>query len=148
MLQANNQDETDETAREGGRFEAEVNKEVEGNCKKRIGESGSPRKIRKRVKPLWLKDFVMSGIYHCDQADVYKKFTNEEGKFNKALANDAKGTLSLYEAGHLRVHGEQILEEALTFTATHLSSSSLRLTTTKLSPPLATQIKHAIKQPI
>ncbi|KAH7546613.1 hypothetical protein FEM48_Zijuj01G0219700 [Ziziphus jujuba var. spinosa] len=83
-----------------------------------------------------------------DKADVYKKFTNEEGKFNKALASDAKGMLSLYEAAHLRAHGEQILEEALTFTATYLSSSSLRLTTTNLSPPLAAQIKHAIKQPI
>jgi hypothetical protein len=30
--------------------------------------------------------------------------------------------LSLYEATHLRVHGEAILDEALVFTATHLES--------------------------
>ncbi|XP_048320648.2 (-)-germacrene D synthase-like [Ziziphus jujuba] len=95
---------------------------------------------------LWFRLLRQAGFNMS--SDVFEKFTNKEGKFNKALASDAKGMLSLYEAAHLRVHGEQILEEALTFTATHLSSSSLTLTTTKLSPSLAAQIKHALSQPI
>ena len=36
------------------------------------------------------------------------------------LSNEAEGLLSLYEAAHLRVHGEDILEEALAFTTCHL----------------------------
>jgi hypothetical protein len=63
--------------------------------------------------------------------------------FNESLINDAQGMLSLYEAAHLRVHGEDILDEALVFTTTHLVSVA-----SHLSPPLATQVSHALKQPI
>ncbi|XP_019190267.1 PREDICTED: (-)-germacrene D synthase-like [Ipomoea nil] len=51
--------------------------------------------------------------------------------------------LSLYEASHLRVHGEQILEEALTFTTSHLESILPHL-----SNPLRSQVSEALKQPI
>lgn len=56
---------------------------------------------------------------------------------------DVGGMLSLYEAAHYRVHGEQILEEALAFTTTHLAQA-----TDISSPFLAAQIKHALRQPI
>ena len=51
--------------------------------------------------------------------------------------------LGLYEATHIRVHGEDILEEALAFTTTHLKAmvESLRY-------PLAEQVAHAMKRPI
>ena len=52
--------------------------------------------------------------------------------------------LSLYEASHLMVHGEPILEEALAFTTTHLPSS---LNESSL-PFLAEEVKHALKRPI
>ena len=51
--------------------------------------------------------------------------------------------LSLYEATHLRVHGEDILDEALVFTTTHLEFIASHLST-----PLAAQVSHALKQPI
>uniref|UniRef100_A0A2N9FGL6 CCHC-type domain-containing protein n=1 Tax=Fagus sylvatica TaxID=28930 RepID=A0A2N9FGL6_FAGSY len=51
--------------------------------------------------------------------------------------------LSLYEATYLKIHGEAILDEALVFTATHLESIA-----SHLSPPLAAQVSHALKQPI
>jgi hypothetical protein len=41
------------------------------------------------------------------------------------------------------VHGEDILDEALVFTTTHFESVA-----SHLSPPLAAQVSHALKQPI
>ena len=41
---------------------------------------------------------------------------NGEGKFTNTLVSDIRGMLSLYEATYLRVHGEDILDEALDFT--------------------------------
>ncbi|KAH1083853.1 hypothetical protein J1N35_023614 [Gossypium stocksii] len=55
--------------------------------------------------------------FHCD---TFYKFKDDEGNFDKSLTSDVKGLLELYEAAHLRVHGEDILEEALGFTTTHL----------------------------
>ncbi|XP_059444040.1 (-)-germacrene D synthase-like isoform X2 [Corylus avellana] len=75
--------------------------------------------------------------------DTFTKFKDSKGNFKKSLINDVQGMLSLYEATHLRVHGEDILDEALVFTATHLESVA-----THLSPLLASQVSHALKQPI
>ncbi|KAE8125664.1 hypothetical protein FH972_020443 [Carpinus fangiana] len=76
-------------------------------------------------------------------SDEFTKFKDNKGNFKESLINDAQGMLSLYEATHLRVHGEDILDEALVFTATHLESVA-----SHLSPPLAAQVSHALKQPI
>ena len=53
--------------------------------------------------------------------------------------------LSLYEASYLRTHGEDILEEALAFTTTHLESA---VASKLMSSPLMDQVTHALKQPI
>ncbi|KAJ4724652.1 Terpene synthase [Melia azedarach] len=52
--------------------------------------------------------------------------------------------LSLYEATQLRVHEEDILEETLTFTTTHLKNISLAADT---CPRLAKYIIEALEQP-
>ena len=52
--------------------------------------------------------------------------------------------LSLYEACHLRIHREDILDEALAFTITHLESTY----ESQVSPILVKQVKHALKQPL
>ncbi|XP_050218835.1 (-)-germacrene D synthase-like [Mercurialis annua] len=75
--------------------------------------------------------------------DVFNKFKDNKGRFKDSLVNDARGMLSLYEATHLRVHGEDILDEALAFTSAHLHSMA-----TQLNSPLSDQINHALKQPI
>uniref|UniRef100_A0A2N9HR11 Terpene synthase N-terminal domain-containing protein n=1 Tax=Fagus sylvatica TaxID=28930 RepID=A0A2N9HR11_FAGSY len=75
--------------------------------------------------------------------DKFTKFKESNGNFKESLISDARGMLSLYEATHLRVHGEAILDEALVFSATHLKSMA-----THLSSPLAAQVSHALKQPI
>ncbi|GMY31369.1 (-)-germacrene D synthase-like, partial [Fagus crenata] len=85
--------------------------------------------------------FRQQGYYiSCDK---FTKFKDNDGNCKESLISDARGMLSLYEATHLRVHGEAILDEALVFTATHLKSIA-----SHLSPPLATQVSHALKQPI
>ncbi|KAF5743999.1 casbene synthase chloroplastic-like [Tripterygium wilfordii] len=60
--------------------------------------------------------------------DLFNKFKDDHGNFKEYLKSDVKGLLSLYEASHLSLHGEVILDEALTFTRTHLTS---------LIPPLS-----------
>lgn len=44
------------------------------------------------------------------------------GSFKDSLTGDAKGMLSLYEAAHLRTRKDNILDEALMFTSSHLKS--------------------------
>ncbi|XVE81278.1 hypothetical protein DITRI_Ditri15bG0051000 [Diplodiscus trichospermus] len=73
---------------------------------------------------------------------VFNKFMDNDGKFKKGLINDVRGMLSLYEAAHLRVHGESILEEALAFTKANLKSLA-----TKSSSHLAKQITFALDRP-
>ncbi|KAJ6966608.1 (-)-germacrene D synthase-like [Populus alba x Populus x berolinensis] len=75
--------------------------------------------------------------------DVFGKFKNSQGTFNDSLANDTRGILSFYEATHLRVHGDEMLEEALAFTTSHLEFLA-----THSSSPLRAKINHALKQPI
>jgi hypothetical protein len=77
------------------------------------------------------------------EKDKFAKFMDSKGKFKESLKDDARGMLSLYEATHLRVHGEDILDEALVFTTTHLEAVA-----SHLSPTLAAQVSHALKQPI
>ncbi|KAG8373897.1 hypothetical protein BUALT_Bualt11G0073000 [Buddleja alternifolia] len=79
-------------------------------------------------------------------SDVFNKFIDHEGKFKKSLINDnnIKGILSLYEASYFGIQGEEILDEALEFSSSHLKSmNQIRMIKT-----LATQINEALKTPI
>ncbi|KAJ0105492.1 hypothetical protein Patl1_19309 [Pistacia atlantica] len=74
---------------------------------------------------------------------VFDKFKDSNGTFKENIAGDARGILSLYEATHLRVRGEDILKEALDFTTTHLKSLA------KSSPDhLAKHITSALEAPL
>nr|QWQ79586.1 TPS28 [Juglans sigillata] len=44
--------------------------------------------------------------------DVFNKFKDEEGKFNKDLSEDIEGLMALYEASQLNIEGEDVLDEA------------------------------------
>ena len=75
---------------------------------------------------------------------MFKQFKDEnKGTFKDCLSKDVEGLLSLYEAAHLRLHGEDILEEALAFT-----TSQLEQLKGQLKNPLAAQVAHALKIPI
>ncbi|KAF8391453.1 hypothetical protein HHK36_023758 [Tetracentron sinense] len=76
-------------------------------------------------------------------SDVFNKFKDKDGDFKATLLHDVPGMLSLYEATHLRVHGEDILDEVHAFTTTHLMSM-----VTHLSSPLAIQVTRALNQPL
>ncbi|KAL2327933.1 hypothetical protein Fmac_021360 [Flemingia macrophylla] len=78
--------------------------------------------------------------YHVSPI-VFNKFKDVQGNFSARLVSDVEGMLCLYEASDMMVHGEDILEEALTFTSTNLE-----LIFTKLSPPLANQVNHSLRQ--
>ncbi|GFZ06550.1 terpenoid cyclases/Protein prenyltransferases superfamily protein [Actinidia rufa] len=75
--------------------------------------------------------------------EMFNKFKNNQGKFQECLIGDAVGILSLYEATHLRVRGEEILDEALTFTTHHLESM-----VPNLSNPIAEHVVNALNQSI
>ncbi|WRX28347.1 Terpene synthase [Theobroma cacao] len=85
---------------------------------------------------------ALDNIYgDCNES--FNKFKDEKGNFKASLISDVRGLLELYEAAHLRVHGENILEEALAFTTSHL-----RLVETVVEYPLSAEVASALKSPI
>ncbi|TYG71867.1 hypothetical protein ES288_D05G433700v1 [Gossypium darwinii] len=75
--------------------------------------------------------------------DVFNKFKDEQGNFKSSVTSDVRGLLELYQASYLRVHGEDILDEAISFTSNHLS-----LAVASLDHPLSEEVSHALKQSI
>ncbi|XP_011080427.1 gamma-cadinene synthase [Sesamum indicum] len=75
--------------------------------------------------------------------DVFNKFMGEGGEFEETLTSDTKGLLSLYEAANVRIHGEDILENAVVFTTHHL-----KCMVQQLEPRLQCQVKRALEQPL
>ena len=73
---------------------------------------------------------------------MFNKFKNGEGNFNETLANDVEGLCSLYEASHLRIPGDDVLQEACDFSFTKLKSLAKQL-----SPSLVAQINHCLRRP-
>ncbi|XP_064941435.1 (S)-beta-bisabolene synthase-like [Musa acuminata AAA Group] len=76
-------------------------------------------------------------------SDVFSKFKDEGGSFSTTLTEDVKGLLSLYNAAYLGTHGETILDEAISFTRTHLTSM-----VHDLNPPMATLVSLALETPL
>ncbi|KAE9445152.1 hypothetical protein C3L33_22950, partial [Rhododendron williamsianum] len=65
---------------------------------------------------------------------------DNEGKFKESLIGDVRGLLSLYEATFLSVRQEDILDEAMEFTATRLNSALPNLS----NNPIAAQLKDLV----
>ncbi|MED6123452.1 hypothetical protein PIB30_049299 [Stylosanthes scabra] len=76
-------------------------------------------------------------------SDIFNKSKNGKGEFDELLVQDVKGIWSLYEAAQLRIHGEEILEEAHEFTYNKLKSIA-----NQLGPSLADQINQSLIQPL
>ncbi|KAL8132558.1 hypothetical protein AgCh_008155 [Apium graveolens] len=76
-------------------------------------------------------------------SEVFSQFKDSDGKFKEDLSKDVEGLLSLYEAAHLRVHGEDILEEALAFTTSHLEHLK-----TQLQNLQAKKVMYALETPV
>ncbi|XP_024176367.2 (-)-germacrene D synthase [Rosa chinensis] len=78
--------------------------------------------------------------------NMFNKFIDVDGKFKESCVADVVGLLSLYEATHLRTHGDDILDRARSFTTTHLEFAVAEHG--RLSPPLSKQVAHALYQPL
>ncbi|XP_022717547.1 probable terpene synthase 9 [Durio zibethinus] len=85
----------------------------------------------------------MYKLAHGEKADVFNKFMDSDGKFKDSLREDVDGLLSLYEASYLGQHGEDVLDEAQTFSTKHL-----KLVMEKLENDLAEQVKESLHVPI
>ncbi|KAL3649970.1 hypothetical protein CASFOL_006373 [Castilleja foliolosa] len=99
--------------------------------------------IKEKIETIY-NDF--NGARMQTMTCVFEKFKDEENKFKESVKNDVEGLLSLYEAAHIRVHGEDILEEAVAFTTHHLKlilSQGLIV----ISPGLQDKVTRALDQP-
>ncbi|GAB2284625.1 hypothetical protein Dimus_019080 [Dionaea muscipula] len=78
--------------------------------------------------------------------DLFDKYKDENGSFKESfIVEDVKGTLAMYEAAHLRVHGEPLLDEAVILTTTYLKKMVSQLSE---SDPLSSQIASALELPL
>uniref|UniRef100_A0A2N9IXL3 Terpene synthase N-terminal domain-containing protein n=1 Tax=Fagus sylvatica TaxID=28930 RepID=A0A2N9IXL3_FAGSY len=76
-------------------------------------------------------------------SDVFEKFRSKDGRFIESLSSDLEGLLSLYEASHLGMHGENILEEGRDFSIKNLKSIM-----GKLDSNAAKQVKQSLEIPL
>ncbi|XP_074269867.1 putative sesquiterpene synthase [Silene latifolia] len=74
--------------------------------------------------------------------DVFKRFMSKKG-LQDDISNDLEGILSMYEACHVEIHEDDILEEALMHTTSILKSMAH-----KFGSPMAQQVEHALHQPV
>uniref|UniRef100_A0A0E0D0X2 Terpene synthase metal-binding domain-containing protein n=1 Tax=Oryza meridionalis TaxID=40149 RepID=A0A0E0D0X2_9ORYZ len=78
-------------------------------------------------------------------ADVFDKFKDSTGCFRESLSTDARGLLSLYNAAHLAMPGEEAaLNDAIAFSRRSLQS----LVQGKLGSPMAEQVSRALDIPL
>ncbi|MED6167492.1 hypothetical protein PIB30_003463 [Stylosanthes scabra] len=78
--------------------------------------------------------------------NIFNKFKNNQGKFKEAIGHDVQGMWKFYEATQLRIHGEDILEEALDFTCINLKS--MMTNNNEMNPSLVSQINQSLRQPL
>ncbi|CAK9163142.1 unnamed protein product [Ilex paraguariensis] len=82
--------------------------------------------------------------YNVSQ-EIFNSFRNSEGNLKPNLCEDTKGMLSLYEASHLAVGGESVLEKAREFITKHLKE---KLDEQKIDQNLAIFVDHALELPL
>ncbi|XP_019056191.1 PREDICTED: (-)-germacrene D synthase-like [Nelumbo nucifera] len=88
------------------------------------------------IKPNYDNDVNFSALQ-------FRKLKDDTGNFQATLISDWQGMLSLYEAAHLSVEGEGILDEAITFTNLNLNSMMANLSASD-----ARQVQHALDLPL
>ncbi|KAJ1275672.1 hypothetical protein BS78_05G153800 [Paspalum vaginatum] len=75
--------------------------------------------------------------------DVFDKYIDDTGTLSKGLIADPKGLLSLYNAAHMAVPGEYVLDDVISFTRSHLIAIK-----DNLASPLSGQISRALDIPL
>ncbi|KAJ4700857.1 Sesquiterpene synthase [Melia azedarach] len=120
--------------------------EIDGILEKIINTTDHHRDVDENIDDLYytsLQFRLLRQRGYKISTDVFNKFKDSDGNFKDSLVGDLRGMLSLYEATHLRVHGENILDEAFAFVTKHFES-----TATEFNTPFVAQIKHALKRPL
>ncbi|KAM5580744.1 putative terpene synthase 9 [Rosa sericea] len=79
------------------------------------------------------------------RSDLFNKFRSGEGSFKDSLSNDVEGLLSLYEASHLGMPGEDVLEEAKRFSSKNLKQS---MATILNDDNLLKQVEQSLQTPV
>lgn len=77
------------------------------------------------------------------KTEVFDKFKSKNGRFMDDISHDIIGLLSLYEASHLGIEGEDELEEARRFSAIHLKS-----VVRNLEGDLADEVHQSLEVPL
>ncbi|KAM5580743.1 hypothetical protein ABKV19_010126 [Rosa sericea] len=78
-------------------------------------------------------------------SDLFNEFRNGEVSFRDSLSNDVEGLLSLYEASHLGMPGEDVLEEAKSFSSNNLKQS---MATILNDDNLLKRVEQSLETPI
>ncbi|ERN14976.1 hypothetical protein AMTR_s00032p00219920 [Amborella trichopoda] len=81
--------------------------------------------------------------YHMS-SDVFGRFKDEKGNFKLSLIGDVKGMLNLYEAAHLCLPREYVMDEAWGFTNRNLKKALMD----QIEPSLAQKIQHSLEIPL
>ncbi|KAL0550274.1 hypothetical protein IC582_014780 [Cucumis melo] len=122
-------------------FQEEINEVVLEHIEKFRKDNDNDADENLYIIALQFRMLRQQGYYVS--CEIFNKFTNERGEFKESIANDEVGLLSLYEASHLRTKGENILDEALAFTTTHLKAMAM-----DSNSPFFEEAKYALKWPI
>ncbi|PHT73294.1 hypothetical protein T459_24079 [Capsicum annuum] len=94
---------------------------------------------------LYAFDYFGNKVIMSPVVNAFRRFTDDQGDFKKELVNEVHEMLSLYEAAQFRVHGEEILDEALTFTITQLKLILPKLSNSQLAQQISNALKFSIK---
>ncbi|XP_076958400.1 (E)-beta-farnesene synthase-like [Bidens hawaiensis] len=78
---------------------------------------------------------------------IFNKYKNENGTFSESLRENIHGMISLYEATHLRLEGEKVLDDALELTKHHFQNITKDHSISN-NISLKTQIHQALQQPL
>ncbi|MED6218715.1 hypothetical protein PIB30_029038 [Stylosanthes scabra] len=98
--------------------------------------------IEENLRSLALSFRVLRQYGYRVSSNVFEKFKDVNGNFSEKLITNVEGLIELYEASHLRIHGEDILDEVYEFTSTKLKSTA----TKSSSSILEEQVKYSLSQ--
>ncbi|XP_057766272.1 LOW QUALITY PROTEIN: gamma-cadinene synthase-like [Salvia miltiorrhiza] len=112
-------------------FETEIEEKLQ-----QIHNSGNNEDYDLLTTALGFRFLLRQHQYHVS-CNVFEKFVEEDKKLKESLCNDVEGLLSFYEAAQVRIHGENILDEAMEFTVEHLN---------RMVPELKSPTKEKVQQ--
>nr|QJA42391.1 terpene synthase TPS20 [Setaria viridis] len=87
-----------------------------------------------------LRFYLLRKHGYTVSADVFEKFRDKQGNIS---SDDVSCLLMLYDAAYMRTHGEEILDDMITFNKSRLQF----LMMTNLEPDLAEEVRRTLETP-